>query len=110
MTITEYKIIKSFNKEVGNVQHTIIKEGCIIYDISFMLPNSGESPLTPIDVFEAAINGEQITITPQYHQELQNIAFELHLLNACKTNDEKQKLTFVCKLKNAIKRIISIFT
>lgn len=110
MTSTEYKIIKSFDREVGNIRHTIIKNGCIIYDMSFMLPNTGESPLTPIDIFEAAINGEQITIPPHYHQELQNIAFELHLLNVCKRSDEKMKLTFACKFKNAIKRIISLFT
>lgn len=78
--------------------------------MSFTLPNTGESPLTPIDIFEAAINGEQITITPQYHQELQNIAFELHLLNVYKRDDEKMKLTFACKFKNVIKRIISLFT
>lgn len=110
MSITEYKIIKSFDKKAGSIRHTITKNGYTIYDLSFTLPNTGESPLTPINIFEAAINGEQIIITPQYHQELQNIAFELHLLNICKANNEEMKLTFVCKIENVIKKIICLFT
>ena len=54
---------------------------------------------------EASLNGEQTIIVPQYYRELQNIAFELHLLNVCKSNDEKRKT--ICK-KNGVSLNIKI--
>lgn len=78
--------------------------------MTFKLAPNSNIPFSPIDFLETSLNGEQTIIVPQYYRELQNIAFELHLLNACKSNDEKRKISFANKIKGLINRIISSFT
>ena len=110
MVIAKYCITKSFDKNTGHIRHTIIKDGETVYDMTFKLSQSDNIPFIPIDFLEASLNGEQIIITPQYYRELQNIAFELHLLNVCKTDNEKEKPLFINKVKGLIKKTISLFT
>ena len=55
-------------------------------------------------------DGEQVIINPQYYRELQNIAFELHLLNVCKADNEKGEISFTNKIKGQIKKMVSLFT
>ena len=92
MVVSKYYITKS----TGHIRHTIIKNGKTVYDMTFKLAPNSNIPFSPIDFLEASLNGEQTIIVPQYYRELQNIAFELHLLNACKSNDEKKK-NIICK-------------
>lgn len=110
MVIAEYNITKIFDKKTGKIQHIITKDGETVYDTTFKLSKNGNTPFSPIDFLEAALNGEQIIITPQYSRELQNIASELHLLNFCKTDDEKEKTSFTNKVKGLIKKVVSLIT
>lgn len=98
MNTDQYHITKSFNKESGKIQHVITHNGKTIYSMEYKFTSTGDRPSSPIDYLEAALRGEQIIIIPQYHQELQNIAFKLHLLNVCKT-DEKTRISFRNQLK-----------
>ena len=110
MVITEYNITKSFDKKTGKIRHIITKDREIVYDMTFKLSKNRNTPFSPIDFLEAALDGEQVIINPQYNRELQNIAFELHLLNVCKTDNEKEKPSFTNKVKGLIKKIVSLFT
>lgn|SRR5574344_185867 len=111
MKIKEYKIIRSIDKENMILRDTILKNEKLIYETSYKLSNTRtNSPINPIDIFEAAINGEQITIIQNHNQELQNIAFELHLLNSCKETKIKFQIISTNKFKNTIKKMISLFT
>ena len=110
MVVSKYYITKSFDKTTGHIRHTIIKDGKTVYDMTFKLAPNSNIPFSPIDFLEASLNGEQTILVPQYYRELQNIAFELHLLNACKSNDEKREISFANKIKGLINRIISLFT
>ena len=91
MVITEYNITKSFDKKTGKIRHIITKDREIVYDMTFKLSKNRNTPFSPIDFLEAALDGEQVIINPQYYRELQNIAFELHLLNVCKADMKKEK-------------------
>ena len=110
MVVTKYCITKSFDKTTGHIRHTIIKDGKTVYEMTFKLSPNGSIPFSPIDFLEASLNGDQTIIVPQYYRELQNIAFELHLLNVCKSNDEKRKTSFANNIKSLINRITSLFT
>ena len=99
MVITEYNITKSFDKKTGKIRHIITKDREIVYDMTFKLSKNRNTPFSPIDFLEAALDGEQVIINPQYYRELQNIAFELHLLNVCKTDMKKKNHHLQTKLK-----------
>ena len=81
MVITEYNITKSFDKKTGKIRHIITKDREIVYDMTFKLSKNRNTPFSPIDFLEAALDGEQVIINPQYYRELQNIAFELQRSN-----------------------------
>ena len=110
MVITEYNITKSFDKKTGKIRHIITKDREIVYDMTFKLSKNRNTPFSPIDFLEAALDGEQVIINPQYYRELQNIAFELHLLNVCKADYEKGEISFTNKIKGQIKKMVSLFT
>ena len=110
MVITEYNITKSFDKKTGKIRYIITKDREIVYDMTFKLSKNRNTSFSPIDFLEAALAGEQVIINPQYYRELQNIAFELHLLNVCKADNEKGEISFTNKIKGQIKKMVSLFT
>lgn len=110
MKTIEYHITKSFNEKTGKMHHTIECNGKTIYNLEFKCSETGYEPSSPVDYLEAALVGSQINITPQYHQELSNIAFELHLLNVCSTDNTKRDLSFVSKIKSLLTKVLSKIT
>lgn len=109
-TITEFHIIESYDENTNTIHH-IIKDyaGEIVYESSYKVMSPENKPCTPIDYLRAALNGEQIIIIPSYHEDLMNITHELHMLNVCKTNEEKEKPSFIRRLRCQFKAFISIF-
>lgn len=104
MQTIEYHIIKSFDGKTGIMYHTITCNGKTIYNLEFNY-SKDNTPFSPVDYLEAALNGSQINITPQYHDELSNIAFELHLLNAC-TNIPSKNISLVSGIKMLLYRLL----
>lgn len=110
MKTIEYHITKSFNEKTGEMHHSIECNGKTIYNLEFKYSETGYEPSSPVDYLEAALNGSQIKIVPQYHEELNNIAFELHLLNACSTDNSKKNLSFKSKIKALLTKVLSKIT
>lgn len=110
MKTIEYHITKSFDKKTGKMHHTIECNGKTIYNLEFNCSEAGYEPPSPVDYLEAALAGSQINIIPQYHQELSNIAFEIHLLNTCNTNSVKRNLPFISKIKALLTKVVPKIT
>ena len=124
MKTIEYHITKSFDKKTGKMHHTIECNGKTIYNLEFNKPKQDgicdvcgselyeieDEPSSPVDYLEAALAGSQINIIPQYHQELNNVAFELHLLNAYSIDNTKKSLSFISKTKALLTKVLSKIT
>ncbi|RHU30983.1 hypothetical protein DXD68_04100 [Parabacteroides sp. TM07-1AC] len=110
MKTIEYHITKSFDKKTGKMHHTIECNGKTIYNLEFNCSEAGYEPSSPVDYLEAALAGSQINIIPQYHQELNNVAFELHLLNAYSIDNTKKSLSFISKTKALLTKVLSKIT
>mgnify|MGYP003469369670 FL=1 len=104
MQTIEYHITKSFDKKAGIMHHIISCNGKTIYNLEFKFSTSN-TPFSPVDYLEAALNGSQINIVPQYHNELNNIAFELHLLKTSTDNSSKS-LSLISRLKILLSKLL----
>ena len=104
MQTIEYHITKSFDKKAGTMHHIISCNGKTIYNLEFKFSTSN-TPFSPVDYLEAALNGSQINIVSQYHNELNNIAFELHLLKTSTDNSSKS-LSLISRLKILLSKLL----
>lgn len=109
-TMEEFHTVESYDENTGTF-HLTIKNcaGEIVYESSYKVTSRGNRPYAPIDYLRAALNGEQIVIIPSYHDNLVAITHELHMLNACETDEEKESPSFARKLRKQFKVFISIF-